>query len=533
MGKELVSPSIPPSQSSTTGKPPASSSSPNGGEKKPSPSSSSSPLLLLCLALQQIQEGVSQQDERPIIRMFRQLKRLRATCQIRHLQLAANHLLWGADLSSSTSTTATKSTGDSPPQMASKREDGDEEAEDKEGQRTHLNGSGGAAGGGGDGSVCLNEEKRVHYRREIDGDTAAFWNFLKNELDRMLHESKKDQMQVDGAVDKDKLSSSSSAFPLAASDFLICTNEVESFLSLLFLLRLIDEKHYPEASLLGDALVRHILNSSSSSSSSCNTVHSSSTSANKAEEAGEGEKKKSLSPSSASANVFVVKKRRRLDSIVAKCFFYWYRARELGKTVLDHSVRETLLAAYTVASVQHHPLCQATFLNLLLRDYISQSQYELALKLISKTCFPENLRSNAQHARYLYYLGTIQAVRLEYSAAFSKLQMALRKAPQHPHVASGFKLAALKKSIVVELLMGDIPERSIFNRKETRSHLLPYKHIVLAVRSGDLHSFSTVMKKYESVFIRDKTLFLIRRLHHNVIRAGLRLISLSYSRISL
>lgn len=27
--------------------------------------------------------------------------------------------------------------------------------------------------------------------------------------------------------------------------------------------------------------------------------------------------------------------------------------------------------------------------------------------------------------------------------------------------------------------MGDIPGRSIFNRKETRSSLLPYKHIVL------------------------------------------------------
>ncbi|KFH12722.1 PCI domain-containing protein [Toxoplasma gondii VAND] len=178
-------------------------------------------------------------------------------------------------------------------------------------------------------------------------------------------------------------------------------------------------------------------------------------------------------------------------------------------------------------------MTQATVLNLLLRNYIASNQYELALKLISKACFPENLRSNAQQARHLYYLGCIQAVRLEYSAAFAKLQLALRKAPQQPRVAAGFRLAVLKKAIVVELLMGDIPERAIFSRKETRAALLPYKHIVLAVRSGDLHAFARVMSDFEKAFIKDGTLFLIRRLHHNVIRAGLRLISLSYSRISL
>lgn len=226
-----MSPSNPPSQSSNTGKPPSasSSSSSNGGEKKPS-SSSSSPLLLLCLALQQIQEGVSQQDERPIIRMFRQLKRLRASCQTRHLQLAANHLLWGADLSSSSppssssSSAGAKSTGDSSTTTTgSKREDEDEKAEDKEGQRNHLNGTAGGGSGGGDSPVCVTEEKKVQYRqREIDGDTAAFWNFLKHEMERMLQESKKDQMQVDGAADKEKVSRRSHEILLSSSFFSPC-----------------------------------------------------------------------------------------------------------------------------------------------------------------------------------------------------------------------------------------------------------------------------------------------------------------------
>lgn len=42
-----------------------------------------------------------------------------------------------------------------------------------------------------------------------------------------------------------------------------------------------------------------------------------------------------------------------------------------------------------------------------------------------------------------------------------------------------------------------------------------------------------VVEKYREVFLNDKNLTLIRRLGHNVIKIGLRKISISYSRISL
>ena len=54
-----------------------------------------------------------------------------------------------------------------------------------------------------------------------------------------------------------------------------------------------------------------------------------------------------------------------------------------------------------------------------------------------------------------------------------------------------------------------------------------------AVRIGDLALFHRVSEKYLSVFHTDKTHNLIVRLRHNVIRTGLRNISVSYSRISL
>jgi 26S proteasome regulatory subunit N3 len=54
-----------------------------------------------------------------------------------------------------------------------------------------------------------------------------------------------------------------------------------------------------------------------------------------------------------------------------------------------------------------------------------------------------------------------------------------------------------------------------------------------AVRIGDLELFRNVAEKYATTFSTDGTNNLIVRLRHNVIRTGLRNISISYSRISL
>ncbi|CAN1771150.1 Probable 26S proteasome non-ATPase regulatory subunit 3 [Linum perenne] len=54
-----------------------------------------------------------------------------------------------------------------------------------------------------------------------------------------------------------------------------------------------------------------------------------------------------------------------------------------------------------------------------------------------------------------------------------------------------------------------------------------------AVRIGDLELFKSVAEKFSTTFSSDRTQNLIVRLRHNVIRTGLRNISISYSRISL
>ena len=72
------------------------------------------------------------------------------------------------------------------------------------------------------------------------------------------------------------------------------------------------------------------------------------------------------------------------------------------------------ISMYYVFSFLHSQLCtctlrndyegQAMLLNLLLRNFLHYNLYTQAVKLVSKSTYPENA-SNNHWARYLYYLG--------------------------------------------------------------------------------------------------------------------------------
>ena len=134
------------------------------------------------------------------------------------------------------------------------------------------------------------------------------------------------------------------------------------------------------------------------------------------------------------------------------------------------------LAAQRTASLRHDDEAQAALINCLLRSYISYHLYDQADKLVSKTTFPTSA-SNAQFARYHYYLGRIRVVQLNYSDAHTNLQQAIRRAPP-PKTAPGFYQAVHKYFIVVELLMGDIPDRSLFRHVVLEKALTAYFDIV-------------------------------------------------------
>jgi 26S proteasome regulatory subunit N3 len=197
-------------------------------------------------------------------------------------------------------------------------------------------------------------------------------------------------------------------------------------------------------------------------------------------------------------------------------------------------IRAALLGAHRTACLQHNEIGQAYLLALLLRNFCHYSLYGQALKLVSKTSFPEGV-SNNQYLRYLFYLGKISAVQLAYSDANAKLQQCLRKAPvggAHSPSLLGFRRAVAKLALVVQLLMGTIPERKAFEEPALKAALAPYLVITQALRVGNLQKFGEAMTAHGATLRADGTFTLLSRLRHNVIKTGLRKISTSYSRIS-
>lgn len=229
--------------------------------------------------------------------------------------------------------------------------------------------------------------------------------------------------------------------------------------------------------------------------------------------------------------------RRTLDSLSAKVYFYYSLFCEQLAPLPPSpqspvvAIRPILLTALRTAVLRKDIDIQASVIVLLLRSYLLTSHISQADLLVSHTQFPENAANN-QVARFLYYLGRIRAIQLRYTEAQEHLTAATRKAPASS-CALGFAQTATKLLLVVELLMGDIPERATFRVPNMEQALHPYFLLVQAVRVGNLEDFEVTIADHADTFRRDGTYSLILRLRQNVIKTGIRMMSLSYSRISL
>jgi 26S proteasome regulatory subunit N3 len=241
--------------------------------------------------------------------------------------------------------------------------------------------------------------------------------------------------------------------------------------------------------------------------------------------------------SSRMIDVVTAANRRTLDFFQARAYALLACAHEASSQPLL-LLQPRLAAAYRTSTLRHDEFGQAVYLNLLLRCYLGFSisgevepslvNIESAQSLITKTAFPEGA-SNSQFVRYLLYTGRVHAVQLRYSDAYRSLLQAVRKSPTG---AVGFRTLAQKFAIVVQLLMGEIPERSDFALPESKIALAPYLVLSRAVRHGDIAEFKATVATHSAVFARDSTLTLVQRLEANVIKSGLRRIAMSYSRIS-
>lgn len=221
--------------------------------------------------------------------------------------------------------------------------------------------------------------------------------------------------------------------------------------------------------------------------------------------------------------------RRTLDYIQAKVWFYIFRSCEVTRNLV--LVRAELMKALRTATLRHDTETRASTISLLLRDYLLVNDINQAYNLVEKTEFPENA-SNSVVARYFYYLARIQAIQLDYSSANECAIAAIRKCPQTKK-ARGFLQAVTKLHILIQLLTGEIPDLSTFRDPLLEKSLSPYLAVTGAVRLGDIKLFSNVLQKYGDHLRHDGNYNLVLRLRQNVIKTGIRIISLAYKRISL
>lgn len=219
--------------------------------------------------------------------------------------------------------------------------------------------------------------------------------------------------------------------------------------------------------------------------------------------------------------------KRTIDNLNAHMYFYLARIYERTGNFID--VREQLLDAYNKACLRSDEQGQATLINLILRNYMAYNNYEAAYNFIEKTSFPENKSIN-EYCKYLYYTARIKTIRRDYNEALWRLNQAIRKAPDK---AIGFKISCQRLAIVVELLLGEIPNREIFSDEVIFKHTYAYYKVIQAVIEGNLKNFHETVEKYKARFTEDKLYTLITRLNQIVIRVGLRKINNAYSRISL
>lgn len=222
--------------------------------------------------------------------------------------------------------------------------------------------------------------------------------------------------------------------------------------------------------------------------------------------------------------------RRSLDLINAKIWFYISRTKELLNDLIF--IRSELLLALRTATIKHDNETSGCLITLILRNYILSHDYSQASNFIEKIEFPKNVSTSIE-SRYFYYLAKINSIQLNYSDAYEFVITAIRKAPQTQN-AQGFLQSSFKLSVLIELLTGDIPELSYFRKSGIPAQVLkPYQEITQAVKLGDLKIFNEALAKYREVYINDDNLTLVERLKSNVIKTGIRIISLSYTKIHL
>lgn len=211
------------------------------------------------------------------------------------------------------------------------------------------------------------------------------------------------------------------------------------------------------------------------------------------------------------------------DALVARGVFHYARVYELAGRAAE--TKPILLRAFQRGKLHRLSELQATSANCVLRLLLSTGSFTEATQFALLAPFPNDYQSVSSFARYLLLIGTIQALRADYEDAILKVKLAIRKTDNR----GAFLRRALRLLVVLELITGGLPARSLFQSDQMQE----YRQLVIAVRDGELHEYSKVVETNKAAYQRHGTFSLVLRLRQTVLRTGLKHIARAYDRIPL
>ena len=145
-------------------------------------------------------------------------------------------------------------------------------------------------------------------------------------------------------------------------------------------------------------------------------------------------------------------KKEQNDFVLSRSVFYFYYLQEIGFSASFEPNFNSL----------NFPLTNNSQINCKLHYLIKNNSYKAAHKLLINSNFNLKITTNNQSARYFYYKGKINSIILDYSNSYSDLLMAKRKLGALTEFNKGFMDCIDKLLIVVQLLLGEIPEKTVF-----------------------------------------------------------------------
>ena len=234
------------------------------------------------------------------------------------------------------------------------------------------------------------------------------------------------------------------------------------------------------------------------------------------------------------ATNFILNYYKEKDSLTVKYLkakAYYYLSLLSQKLGVEDTIVTELFNAYRQACIDQDKISVVTLTNCILKYYLSRNNVEQAKNFLSKTNYILNVNIN-EDARFLFYKGKIEAISLNYSEAYKHLSNSFRKAPEK--TANGFKTLVNKFLILVQLLMGEIPDiKSLMKTNQISDYSIykPYLELLKVVRQGNLDEFKKTVSAFAPQFKSDGTFNIVQRVREVVIKAGLRKINVSYSRI--